>query len=178
MAENINSSADPADISDQLNTSPPSNDALFELLGKIISSQPNSAPSDNNSQSQTSQQSQIPPLQSQPSLTPNTGQGDMLSSLLSNPELLAKLPQILSIVKPLMGSMSDKQMPTQSSPLQQDNNISKPTAALPIMTHRSNAADSRAALLCAMKPYLGKERREAVDYIIKLSKLGDILKTL
>ena len=42
----------------------------------------------------------------------------------------------------------------------------------------SKGTDSRTALLCAMKPYLSEDRRNAVDYIVKLSRLGEILKTL
>ena len=37
--------------------------------------------------------------------TENRGGGDGLASLLSNPEMLEKLPQILSVMKPLLSSM-------------------------------------------------------------------------
>ena len=43
---------------------------------------------------------------------------------------------------------------------------------------RSQTEERRAALLCAMKPYLSRDRQEAIDYILKLSRLGDLLKTL
>ncbi|MBQ8849699.1 MAG: hypothetical protein IJ011_05145 [Clostridia bacterium] len=36
----------------------------------------------------------------------------------------------------------------------------------------------REALLCALKPYLSQGRREAVDYIIRISQISDILKNI
>lgn len=96
---------------------------------------------------------------------------DLISSLMSNPELLSKLPTILSTVKPLLEMLG-----SASKPQAQD---SIPTAAKPqIDAHSAKSRDRRAELLCAMKPYLSHDRCEAIDYIIKLSRLGEILKTL
>ena len=38
--------------------------------------------------------------------------------------------------------------------------------------------DHRYALLCALRPYLSKERREMVDYILKFGKIGELLKKM
>ena len=37
---------------------------------------------------------------------------------------------------------------------------------------------SREALLCALKPYLSPSRCEAVDYLIRLWRVGDAIKAL
>ncbi len=96
---------------------------------------------------------------------------DLISSLMSNPELLSKLPTILSTVKPLL------EMLGSASKTQGAQSI--PTAAKPQKdSHTSPSRDRRAELLSAMKPYLSHDRCEAIDYIIKLSRLGEILKTL
>lgn len=71
-----------------------------------------------------------------------------ISALAANPELLAKLPDLISVMKPLLGG-------------------SAPT---------SGGMDKKLALLCALKPYLSPKRQETVDYITKMSKLGDTLK--
>ncbi len=92
---------------------------------------------------------------------------DLISSLLGNPELIAKLPAILSTVKPII------EMLGKSSGAAPASEASPPTEKKP-----STHDDRRAALLCAMKPYLSHDRQMAIDYIIKLSRLGDILKTL
>lgn len=40
----------------------------------------------------------------------------------------------------------------------------------------SKGADRRAALLVALRPYLSESRREAVDYIVKISQVSDLIK--
>lgn len=152
------------------------NEMLNELLGRIArsglvgdTSTNTTAPSSSPLQS-PSANSGAPPAQS-----------DVFSSLLSNPELLSKLPTIISTVKPLLEGLGTQPSSTpagstQSSP---HNSGQIPTSlSVPTSRERHNTdADARAALLCAMKPYLSPERQSAIDYILKLSRLGDILKT-
>ncbi len=102
--------------------------------------------------------------------------GDIISSLLSNPEMLAKLPTLLSSVKPMidmLGGMGASTAPTSGANASEAQSV--PTS---LSAKQNTNADSRTALLCAMKPYLSQERQNAIDYIVKLSRLGDILKTL
>ena len=142
-------------------------DILSELIGKLISSQaasasvetPTEAPADTKTDNAGSQNSN--PF------------GDLLSTALSNPELLTKLPSMISAAKPIieMLSQSGKEKETPSVPAVsqasgKNESISK------------NSYDKRTALLCAMKPYLSVDRQNTIDYIVKLSRLGDILKTL
>ena len=115
----------------------------------------------------------------------NSGGGDILTSLLSNPEIIGKLPSILSSIKPILDILKPAQgatapasaaasvTVTESSP---EPTLSKDTPAS--LTRHSPSSDSRTALLCAMKPYLSRDRQNAIDYIVKIGKLGDILKTL
>lgn len=106
------------------------------------------------------------------------GSTDILSSLLSNPELIAKLPTIIASIKPILELFGKSGLSAVES---------APVAALPAKNEPSIAqtakverggSDSRTALLCAMKPYLGADRQNAIDYIVKLGRLGEILKTL
>ncbi len=99
--------------------------------------------------------------------------GDLLSSLLSSPELMTKLPSIIAAVKPFMEMMSAQ----GSSAPEAAPTFAPSSPKLQGSPHRGDG-DSRTALLCAMKPYLSAERRQAIDYIVKLGRLGDILKTL
>ena len=71
-----------------------------------------------------------------------------LGALAANPELLSKLPELISVMGPLLGGS----------------------------TNKSGHTDKRLALLCALKPYLSPKRCETIDYITKVSKLGDTLK--
>ena len=108
-----------------------------------------------------------------PSSSPSQS-GDLFSSLLSNPELISNLPRLISIAKPLLEAfMGQGSPPSVSNRIQEDTSSATKTLPAP----QGHDAD-RAALLCAMKPYLSPARQTAIDYIIKLSRLGDILKTL
>lgn len=133
-------------------------DYLSELIKSVIASAPPEQSSEN---SPTSQSSENSPMAS--------ASADLFTSLLSNPELISKLPSILSTVRPIIEMMSknkDQAISSVSATPQSEEKKTKPPN------------DRRAALLCAMKPYLGHDRQLAIDYIIKLSRLGDILKTL
>ena len=71
----------------------------------------------------------------------------------------AELLQTVSTVAPLLKS------------------ILAPTDAAPHGEGHS-ACQRREALLCAMKPYLSPARREAVDYLIRLARVGDAIRAL
>lgn len=134
----------------------PQND-LLSLLGNLSNSQ----------SSQGSGQTQNP--------------NDIISSLLSNPEVISKLPQIMAMLKPLMENSSGGTQPQDSVPASSEDSASgSPGDTAPVGNFQSTKkfADNRSALLYALRPYLGKQRQDAIDYIVKLSKLGDILKSL
>lgn len=83
---------------------------------------------------------------------------DGLAKLLSDPALLAKLPQILATVKPLLSSLS---LPTSATPSKEEQHRSLPAC-------RDN-------LLLALKPFLSPERCQAIDSMLRIAKLGEIL---
>lgn len=103
---------------------------------------------------------------------------DIFSSLLSNTDLISKLPQIISIVKPMLELLGNPPMQAPEHAKSDHKDITPALPAHPAAAARAKNDADRTALLCAMKPYLSKDRQNAIDYIIKLSRLGDILKTL
>lgn len=115
--------------------------------------------------------------------------GDIFSSVLSNPELLSKLPTIISSVKPIIEMLGKGFSTGTAATPPTDTSVgtvaasAEETASATMAKGKdfpvsAKSSDSRTALLCAMKPYLSDDRRNAVDYIVKLSRLGEILKTL
>lgn len=80
-----------------------------------------------------------------------------LDGVLSDPTIMAKLPEVISVLRPMLGAPSHKEPPKHQS---------------------AHANDRRMALLCALKPYLSPKRCEAIDYMTRISKLGDIMKNL
>ena len=81
---------------------------------------------------------------------------DGLASVLSNPALMAKLPQMMSLLAPMLAS--------PPSPPHNE-------------THKSTE-DHRNDLLLALKPFLSPERCQAVDTILRIARLGTILRQI
>ncbi len=147
------------DNNQQERASPMGSDYLTELIKSVTSSD---APPQKSEQSKEATAQASAPT------------SDILSAILSNPDLISKLPTIISTVKPILEMLGGA---TKASEPQ-----TVPTAASStekeVFAPTKGGQDRRAALLCAMKPYLSHDRREAIDYIIKLSRLGDVLKSL
>ena len=125
-----------------------------------------------------------------------TSLSDAISKLMENPE-------IISTVASALGSMS-AQRPTaakaegsdsSANPEQSAASSASPdlssivTGLAPLMSgmgakqphlHEKNDKGSEAvrreALLCALKPYVSESRREAIDYIIRISRISELLK--
>ncbi|MBQ9773808.1 MAG: hypothetical protein IJW30_04005 [Clostridia bacterium] len=87
------------------------------------------------------------------SATPAT---DGLSAVLSDPALMAKLPQMMETLAPML------QLIPASAPVHKDG----------------GSHHCRDDLLLALKPFLSHERAAAVDTILRLSRLGSALQTL
>lgn len=133
----------------------------------------NSKASDINISDIISKLTQNQSQQTEPTQKSSTESPDILSSLLSNPELLAKIPQLLSIATPMLSAFLGGGQKETAASIEGTS-----PSPLPPTPKASPHSDTRAALLCAIKPYLCADRQAAVDYIIKLSRLGEILKTL
>ena len=72
-----------------------------------------------------------------------------------DPQIMEKLPEVVAAIRPFLASENAPQKPTGGG-----------------------ASSHRTALLCALKPYLSPRRREAIDYITRISKLGDVMKQM
>ena len=94
----------------------------------------------------------------------NAGEG--ISRVLSNPEMMAKLPDVMKMLAPMMqqGSSSGASVP-----------------AVTAVSHGGGERDRRGCrndLLVALKPFLSPERCRAIDMLLGLSRLGDALQKM
>ncbi|MBQ4150516.1 MAG: hypothetical protein IJC81_01770 [Clostridia bacterium] len=98
--------------------------------------------------------------------------GGGLSSLLQNPDVAAKLPKIMEALGPVMAEM--KQEKAEAAPKSDEENSNEST---PVFKSKGKSGSSarRCALLHALEPYLSDNRREAMEYIIKVTSLIDML---
>ena len=107
-------------------------------------------------------------------ITQITDLSEMIERLKNNPEIVSSVASALGLGE------SERSEGKPSDP---------PAGELPEMLsvfapllskgggekHHDN---NRTTLLLALRPYLNHERQEIIDYIIKFSKMGDILKKL
>ena len=84
-------------------------------------------------------------------------EANSISDVLSNPDLMAKLPEVMAVLRPMLSG-------GDSHPAKQDG--------------KGEAAGRRLALLYALKPYLSPRRCEAIDYFARMSKMGDLMKNI
>ena len=160
------------------------NDYLSGIIKSLLSTADAEAEAPISDTAQKGASETVPATSSAEGL-PTGGQADLFSSLLSDPRLLSKLPALLSMAKPILELMTTQNRHEVATSPQAAEKMpataSVPTSAPhPTGEQRRSGdpTDRRAALLCAMKPYLSHDRQNAIDYIIKLSRLGDILKSL
>lgn len=119
--------------------------------------------------------------------------GGGLSSLLKNPEVMAKLPKIMEALGPVMAEMRAEQNSESGEEKKEEKcdengegggkkeggSAADAIAALAAhggdKGHGKGSSSHRRALLRALEPYLSDSRREAMDYICKVLSLIDIL---
>lgn len=117
------------------------------------------------------QTAQTAPQTGIPSLT------DGLGAVLSNPELMAKLPQIMAMLRPMLEQQPAADSTTEAPPAAAQTAPAGP-AVPAIATPQKKATDRRTALLVALKPFLSDDRKNAVDAMLRISALGDVLRRL
>ncbi len=124
--------------------------------------------------------------------TENDAFSSALNGILSNPEMMS---MISSMADKLKGGSAPTEQPP-SPPAEEIHTAKTPEEApsLPAMSELSGALgalspmlgglfkgaggdDNRACLLRALKPYLSKNRCDAIDHIITISKLSYLFKS-
>lgn len=105
-----------------------------------------------------------------------------IASVLGNQQLLSKLPEVMATIAPLLSGDTAGRDDSGGEPPSstRDERTEHSTAAAPVATIKTDTPcrAHRTALLCALKPYMSPRRREAIDYIIKIDRIGDLLHTL
>lgn len=122
--------------------------------------------------------------------------GGGIPQLLQNPEIAAKLPRIMEALAPVMAEMkAEKAAAAAAETAQAPQSAAEPaepaetaeaaqaagaSAAAPTVQPaaagaKATAASRRTALLRALAPYLSAERQNALDTVMKVSALLDLL---
>ena len=112
----------------------------------------------------------LPPVTAPPSSASLNG---ILGSLLANPALLSALPSLLSGLSAIRPSPSSREDTATSVSV--DDHTSEKSVKVP---EKKAPTDRHTALLCALKPYLSSERRQATEYLLGMCRLWDTLRTM
>ena len=146
--------------------------SMGDLLDRLIRDAENTPPVETSGTVPSVQADTVSASPSEQNVTPL---GNLLSGLISNPALLSALPQLIK------GGSGLSQPPTinataeEAAPAAAQENEKASSASVPTATHGHGSSGHSAALLCALKPYLGTDRRQAVDYMINLCRVWDTL---
>ncbi len=100
-----------------------------------------------------------------------------ISALLQNPEIASRLPRIMEALAPVMAEMKNEKKEETVAAVA-DNAPSPPSenAAMALLSGvRSKGRSERYELLRALEPYLSDNRRQAMEYILKVASIIDIL---
>lgn len=119
--------------------------------------------------------------------------GGGIPQLLQNPEIAAKLPRIMEALAPVMAEMkAEKAAAAAAETAQAPQNAAETAEAAEAAQAagasaaastvqpaaagaKASAASRRTALLRALAPYLSAERQNALDTVMKVSALLDLL---
>ena len=110
---------------------------------------------------------------------PPRGNG-LLGSLLSSPQALQAIPALMSSLGPLLSSLSASRPTGTATPAGDAPTGAAPAGSAPAGGHpaKKGAPNRHTALLCAIKPYLGSERRQAVESMVQLLKVFDAVQDM
>jgi hypothetical protein len=112
------------------------------------------------------------------------GLGDGLNAVLRDPEAMAKLPAMIEMLRPMMsgggGAPSEAGEGGESAPVSLSPRVDAPPRkeAPPPKAgeKRGGCHERRIALLCALRPYLNPRRQEAIDYILRMDRMGKLFR--
>lgn len=109
---------------------------------------------------------------------------DAIGAVLSDPQMMAKLPEVMAMLKPMMSGMSGGT--AASSGGSQEASVeagAKPAqdggggeAKAVIASPSKCVHDRRLALLKALRPYMCPRRQEAIDYILRMDRFGNMFR--
>ena len=117
---------------------------------------------------------------------------DAINHLMANPELIGMIGRAMASAR-AEAPPTDAEEPPEAAPDAAERSEASPAASVssmisslaPMLTSlgslprgMSEEAEKRSALLRALKPYLSKERCEAIEQMITVSRISEILRGL
>lgn len=90
----------------------------------------------------------------------------IVSLIMQNPQLISEISNL---------AKSDVK-PTEESPAPSDAESSTSVSASAVAEEREDRRNARSQLLCALKPYVSKERAGAIDSMISIAEILEVMR--
>lgn len=107
---------------------------------------------------------------------------DGIGAVLRDPEMMAKLPAMIEMLRPMMGDLAGgaRSVPADAEKTEEAQGEKQEEAAValskPFGGKGKSCHERRVALLCALRPYLNPRRQEAIDYILRMDQMGKLFR--
>ena len=117
---------------------------------------------------------------------------DAIGAVLNDPQMMAKLPEVMAMLKPMMSNMASISGGTAGAGVSEHGGAEASAAAVEagtkpaqdgggearaVITSPSNRVhDRRLALLKALRPYMSPRRQEAIDYMLRMDRFGNMFR--
>lgn len=96
-----------------------------------------------------------------------------IGAVLSDPQMMAKLPGMIEMLRPMMGSGA---VPAAMTPEKAEKPAQEAVAVPAGAGGRGACHDRRVSLLRALRPYLSERRQQAIDYILRMDQMGKMFR--
>lgn len=118
----------------------------------------------------------------EPNVPNADGISEAVSKLMAHPELISA---VASALGGMQGGVPSPPPPEEAAQSPSSPKVSAspdiPASLSPLLSKlasQSGGVCRHEALLCALKPYVSPSRKEAIEYIIKISKMSNLVKGL
>ncbi|MBQ9086353.1 MAG: hypothetical protein IJY47_04110 [Clostridia bacterium] len=109
---------------------------------------------------------------------------DAIDKIMAHPELISMVASAIGAPdRPREEPSAATEDPSPPPPTEPTDSLAALSPMLSKLSQAKHTAprrekDARSDLLCALKPYLSPGRQEAIDYMIRISQISDLLKHL
>ena len=97
---------------------------------------------------------------------------DGIGAVLRDPQMMARLPDMIEMLRPLMGGRAGN----HDAPEKAEKPAQEAVTAAVAGKGQGGCHDRRVALLRALRPYMSDRRREAIDYILRMDQMGKMFR--
>jgi hypothetical protein len=97
---------------------------------------------------------------------------DGIGAVLSDPQMMATLPGMMEMLRPLMGGGAGGDTTSEKTEKTAQEAVTLSVAG----KGQGGCHDRRVALLRALRPYMSDRRREAIDYILRMDQMGKMFR--